>query len=104
MRLGIARRMFAICCISSLAMTTIRCEAHFLWIKIVQVDGQPQGLLFFNESPADESYHFPTKLAQTKLWSRAADGKSQEVATKSVDTDDRVGLIGPVADDKAPVL
>ena len=68
------------------------------------VDGKPQGLLFFGESPAEETYHFPEKLAKTKLWSRAADGKRTEVATKSIETDDRVGHIGPLADEKAPVI
>jgi N-acetylneuraminic acid mutarotase len=68
------------------------------------MDGKPQGLLFFGESPADESYHFPDKLAKTKLLSRAADGKLIEVATSKVDTEDRVGLIGPLTDEKATVL
>ena len=49
----------------ALAMAT-PCRAHFLWVKSVTVDGQPQGLLFFGESPADETYHFPEKLAKVK--------------------------------------
>ncbi|HEX4414903.1 MAG TPA: hypothetical protein VH107_14810 [Lacipirellulaceae bacterium] len=80
------------------------CEAHFLWIKSVTVDGEPNALLFFGESPADETYHFPDKLAKTKLWSRAADGKQTEVETKKVDTEDRVGFLAPLKNDKAPVL
>ena len=78
--------------------------AHFLWVKTVEVDGKPQGLLFFGETPAEETYHFPDKLAKVKLWSRAADGKRSEVATKSIETDARVGLIGPLADAKASTL
>ena len=77
---------------------------HFLWVKTVTVDGKTHGLLYFGESPADETYHFPDKLAETKLWSRAADGKRTEVVTKSIETDDRVGHIGPVTNDKAPAL
>ncbi|HEX3602360.1 MAG TPA: kelch repeat-containing protein [Lacipirellulaceae bacterium] len=70
----------------------------------MRVDDKPQALLFFNESPADESYHFPDRLAKTKLWSRAVDGKETQIATKSIDTEDRVGLIGPLPDEKSPVL
>ena len=33
-----------------------------------------------------------------------ADGKQTEVATKGVDTDDRVGMLGPLSDNHAPVL
>ncbi len=80
------------------------CFAHFLWIKTVVVKEQPQALLFFGETPAEETYRFPGKLAKTKLWSRTADGKRTEVATKSIETDDRVGHIGPVADAKAVTL
>ena len=79
-------------------------QAHFLWVKAVTVDGKPQGLLYFGESPAEETYHFPDKLAKTKLWSRAADGKRTEIATKSIETDDRIGHIGPLTDAKAPVI
>jgi hypothetical protein len=78
--------------------------AHFLWIKSVEVDGKPQGLVFFNESPADETYHFPEKLAKIKLWSRGKDGKLTEVATAAVDTDERVGLIGPLVDADSAAL
>jgi uncharacterized GH25 family protein len=80
------------------------CRAHFLWIKTVQVDGKPHVLLFFGESPNDESYHFPDKLAKTKLLSRAANEKLTEVKTSKVDTEDRVGLIGPPTDEKVPVV
>jgi hypothetical protein len=80
------------------------CQAHFLWIKTVTVEGKPHGLLFFNEGPADESYHFPEKLAKARLWSRTAEGEPREVATKGIDTDDRVGLIGPLRDENAVVL
>jgi N-acetylneuraminic acid mutarotase len=89
---------------AAVALMVARCEAHFLWIKSVDVDGTPQGLVFFNESPADETYHFPEKLAKIELWSRGGDGKLTEVATAAVDTDERVGLIGPLADTNAPVL
>src|SRR6476646_3759751 len=98
------RRLAAI--VSAAAITTIAttCQAHFLWVKTVLVDGKPQGLLYFGESPAQETYHFPEKLGKTKLWSRAADGKRTEVATKSIETDDRIGHIGPLTDEKAVAL
>src|SRR5882757_1747419 len=99
-----SRRLGAIVCGIVVAALGATCQAHFLWIKTVTVDGKPQALLFFNESPADESYHFPDKLAKTKLWSRAVDGKQTEIATKSIDTEDRVGLIGSLPDEKSPVV
>ena len=61
-------------------------------------------MLFFGESPTDESYHFPDKLAKTKLWSRAADGKQAEIETTKIDTEDRVGYLGALKDEKSPVL
>ena len=74
--------------------------------KLCTVDGQAAGaLLFFGESPKDESYHFPDKLAKAKLWSRAADGKQAEIRNdRKVDTDDRVGYLGALKDEKSPVL
>ncbi len=97
-------RILSFACSVAFVMATTRCEGHFLWIKTVTVDGKPQALLFFNESPSDESYHFPEKLSKTKLWSRAADGKQTEVTTNGIDTEDRVGLIGPISDPETPVL
>src|SRR3954471_10855099 len=77
------RRFASIVCWIALAAISVPCHAHFLWVKTVTVDGKPQALLYFGESPAVEDYHFPDKLAKTKLWNRAADGKRTEVATKS---------------------
>lgn len=79
-------------------------SAHFLWVKSVEADGKPQALAYFNENPFDESYHFPKKLANTKLFFRSADGKLNEIAGKVVDTDEQSGIIGPIADAKALVL
>ena len=104
MRFAKFQRIVSIACGCVIVALAAQCQAHFLWVKSVTVDGQPQGLLFFGESPADETYHFPEKLAKIKLWSRSADGKQSEVATKGIDTEDRVGLIGPLKDDKSPVL
>jgi len=98
------RQICATFCSLAVAAAALQCEAHFLWIKTVAVDGQHRVLLFFGESPTDEAYHFPDKLAKTKLWSRTADGKQTEIATKKIDTDDRVGLIGPLGDATSPVL
>src|SRR5262245_16987720 len=88
-------RVLLCACVIVVLTVTAPCRAHFLWIKSVTVDGKPQGLLFFNENPFDETYHFPEKLANAKLWCRAAKAKPTEVATKGIDTDERVGLIGP---------
>ena len=105
MNLITPRWTFWLACSLVLVVMAIPCEAHFLWIKSFTDDGQPQALLLFGDSPADEAYHFPEKLAKTKLWSRAADGKQSEVAIKVIDTEDRVGLIGPLkGDDNSPVL
>ena len=92
--------------ISTVALTTVAtaCHAHFLWLKTVSVEGRPQAFLFFGESPAEETYHFPDKLAKIKLWSRTADGNRTEVATKGIETDDRVGRIGPLTSEKASTL
>src|SRR6476660_3123309 len=99
-----ARRLATkICGVAIVAIAT-NCHAHFLWVKSVVVDGKPQGLLYFGESPVEETYHFPDKLAKTKLWSRAADGTRTEVATKSIETDDRIGRMGPLTDEKALVI
>ncbi len=97
------RRLASILCGVAITALAATAQAHFLWVKSVTVDGKPEGLLYFGESPADETYHFPEKLAKTKLWARTGD-KRTEVATKSVDTDSRIGLMGPLADDNATVL
>src|SRR3954465_7735403 len=104
MRFQVYRRLFA----TALAVVAVTfattCQAHFLWIKTVKLDGEPQALFFFGEGPAGESYHFPDKLAQTKVWSRRADGKRTQIETKKVDTEDRVGYLGALKDDKPSVL
>lgn len=104
MHLLFFRRLALAVCGLAIASVATTSHAHFLWVKTVTVDGKPQGLLYFGESPAEETYHFPDKLAKTKLWSRAADGKRTEVETKSIETDDRIGHMGPLKDEKAPVI
>src|SRR5437762_474877 len=96
MHLKSLRRFAIVVCSLALSAVASTSQAHFLWIKTVSVDGKPQGLLYFGESPAEETYHFPDKLAKTKLWSRAPVGKRTEIATKSIETDVRVGRIGPL--------
>lgn len=98
------RRMTSTIFAVAIAALAQPCYAHFLWVKEVDVDSKPQGLLFFGESPAEETYHFPDKLAKTKLWSRAADGKRTEIETKGVETDDRVGRMGPLGNVKDVAL
>lgn len=104
MRKQLAKTISAITCMVIAAAAARTCDAHFLWIKSVVVDGQPNALVYFNESPADESYHFPEKLAKTKLWSRSKEGKLTELPTKSVNTDDRAGLMGPLTAEKSSIL
>lgn len=91
-------------CFLTLSAAANVSDAHFLWIKSVDDDGKPQALAYFNENPYDESYHFPKKLANTKLSLRSADGKLTEIEGTAVDTDEQSGIIGPIADAKAPVL
>jgi hypothetical protein len=99
-----SRRLASVVCCVAIAIIASTCDAHFLWVKTVLADRKPQALLYFGESPTEETYHFPDKLAKTRLWSRAADGKRTEVRTKSIETDDRIGHIGPLVDEKAAVL
>lgn len=100
---GIQRRQFTAALILAVTATQTS-RAHFLWMKEVDVDGQPQALAYFNESPFEESYHFPEKLAKTKLWSRSADGKLTELAVKAISTDERSGIIAPLSDKSTVAL
>ncbi len=99
----ITRTLFWMCLIIVPAVTSVS-SAHFLWVKSVESDGKLQALAYFNENPFDESYHFPKKLANTKVFSRSADGKLTEIAAKAVDTDEQAGILGPITDAKALVL
>jgi N-acetylneuraminic acid mutarotase len=99
-----ARRITSTIFAVAIAALALPCYAHFLWVNEVNVDDKPQGLLYFGESPADETYHFPDKLAKTKLWSRSADGQRTEIETKSIETDDRVGRMGPIGDAQGVAL
>ncbi len=95
--------LFGLCFVIVSATANLS-SAHFLWMKSVEAAGKPQALLYFNENPFDESYHFPKKLANIKLFFRSIDGKQTEFAGKAVDTDEQSGIIGPIADAKALVL
>lgn len=97
------RRALAVFAILSL-LTAVPCQAHFLWVKTVAVDGSLQAFLFFGSSPAEENYHFPDKLLPAQLWSCAGNGTRTEIKLKSIDTDARVGRIGSLAAGKDPVL
>jgi hypothetical protein len=72
-------------------------QAHFIWLKSETADGKSQAILFFGEDAQDEAYHLPERLVNTTIWARAASGDRAEVATEQVETDDRIGLVGPVA-------
>src|SRR5262245_19752558 len=79
--------------------------AHFLWLKTVPAEGgKQQAFLYFGESAADETYHFPEKLTGTKIWQRPANGKRTELPAEPIDTDDRVGRLAPLKGDQAFVL
>ncbi len=80
-----------------------RANAHFLWLKTDSADGQPQAVLIFGESSADEAYHLPESLADTKIWCRTLSGKRIELESEYVETDDRVGLVAAVDKSKLPV-
>ncbi len=94
----------AACVVATLALASVA-HAHFLWLKTLSVpDGKPQAFLYFGENAADETYHFPEKLASIKIWRRAADGKRTELTAEAIDTDDRVGRVATLASDDACVL
>lgn len=79
-------------------------HAHFLWLKSIEVDGAPQAFLHFGESPVDEAYHFPDKMAGAKIWRRDASGKREELATEKLETDERVGIVAKLPSEEACVL
>ena len=77
-------------------------HAHFLWLKSDVADGQPQAVLIFGESAADEAYHLPESLADTKIWLRTPSGERVELESESVETDDRVGLVAAIDKSRLP--
>jgi hypothetical protein len=86
----------------ALAALAGRASAHFLWLK---TDGQfprTQAVLFFGESASDEAYHLPEALADTKIWCRTSAGERIELKTQYVETDERIGLVAPLADVQLP--
>jgi N-acetylneuraminic acid mutarotase len=69
------------------------------------VDGdQPQAFLFFGETPLEEAYHLPERLADTEVFLRSAGGERTKLDTKRVETDDRIGKVAPIAGDEPCVL
>ena len=93
----------ALCGVALLAVVR-PCEAHMLWTKRILIDNKPHAFLFFGESALDEAYHMPESLADSKVWLRAANGKRRELATKPLETFDRIGLVAPLGDDESCVL
>jgi hypothetical protein len=84
-----------------------QCQAHFLWIKTITQDSNPQAFLFFGENALDEAYHLPESLADTKVFHRAAGadrGERAELAVKPWEGEDRIGLTARLAGDGACVL
>jgi len=79
-------------------------RAHFVWLKSDTAGGEAQAVLFFGEDAQDEAYHMPERLAATKIWRRTANGDRTELETESVDTDDRIGLVAPLAAEQPCVL
>ena len=64
---------------------------HFPWLDVSK-EGRP--LLFFGESPADRTYHFPPALTDWSMTVRDSDGDSKQVALTAVSGDEFVGLRG----------
>jgi len=97
---------FIVCAACGLAAFAIAAPsyAHFLWLKTISQDDKPQAFLFFGENVADEAYHMPERIAKTKVWLRAAEGKRSELKTKDLESEDRIGLIAPLESDEALVL
>lgn len=79
-------------------------QAHYLWLKASPGDEQAEAVLFFGADVSDEAYHLPESLAAAKIWRRKMDGQRAEVPSKKVETDDRIGLVAPLADDQPCVL
>jgi N-acetylneuraminic acid mutarotase/uncharacterized GH25 family protein len=86
-------------------VSTQAAHAHFLWVKTLDLDGRPHAYVLFGETPSDEAYHMPEGLLKTKVYSRTKDNKKRaELTTKSLETEDRVGLVAPLKTDDACVL
>ena len=73
-------------------------NAHFLWLKSDAPDDQPEAVLFFGESAADEAYHLPEALADTEIWCRTPGVERTRLKTTKVENDDRIGLVAPIPD------
>lgn len=71
-------------------------QAHFIWVKTEEADGQRQAVMVFGEDAFDELYHLPERVAGAEMWRRPADGDRTRVETEQVETDERIGLVGPI--------
>lgn len=72
------------------------CRGHVLWLKTIDHQDQPHAFLYFGENIADEAYHLPDRLAQTDIWLRR-DGHRTRLATQRLESEERIGLISPLA-------
>ncbi len=80
------------------------CHAHYMWLKTIDLDGRPQAYLSFGETPNEEDYPLPDEVAGAKIHRRTPDGKSVELASEAIDTDQRVGLMALLPADKPCVV
>ena len=95
--------LLAVVCALTLLTMAPSCGAHFLWLKTIAQDGEPQAFLFFGETAADEAYHLPERLAKTEVW-RRSNANRTKLQARILETDDRVGLIAPLAGDAPCIL
>ena len=102
----IASNRLLLWCLFSLGIFALgsTCNAHFLWLKTISQNDRQQVFLFFGENVVDEAYRMPERIAATKVWLRAADGKRAELDTKGLESEDRIGLIAPLDNNKPFVL
>jgi N-acetylneuraminic acid mutarotase len=98
------RHLFAATCGLALCLLPSTTHAHFLWLKTITHNDQPHAFLFFGENVADEAYHLPQSLANTKVWHRTPDGQRVELPVKPWDGEDRIGLGAPLPSEKPCVL
>ena len=88
--------IFVINCFCLNALSDNPARAHFPWLKTETHEGQPRVVMVFGETPNEEDYKLPEKLAGVKIWRRTADSKRTEIATEKVETEKRIGLVAPL--------
>ena len=90
--------LLAILALGAIGLEVSRAEAHFIWLTSDAPGDEPEAVLFFGESVADEAYHFPEALADTEIWCRTPGVERTRLKTTKVESDDRIGLVAPLPD------